>query len=112
MENLSFEIISELILKKIEGRITPEEEEVLQNWIDSSPKNSQLYSKLSNTSYLHGQYQKWRVIKSNSHESRQAMLVRISRDKSNFREMAKNVAAVAVVVLVGVLSYCLYFRSE
>lgn len=112
MENLSFEIISELILKKIEGRITPEEEEVLQNWIDSSPKNSQLYSKLSNTSYLHGQYQKWRVIKSNSHESRQAMLVRIGRDKSNFREMAKNVAAVAVVVLVGVLSYCLYFSNQ
>lgn len=113
MENIDFEYISYLIYKKTVGmEVSEQEEQLLQDWIEKSPKNRLLYNKLSNASYLHAQYQKWRIIKENSHEAQRDMHSRIGRSKNNIMVMAKNIAAVAMLVLVCLLSYYLYNSNQ
>ena len=112
MKNFDFEYISELIYKKTVGSISEEEERILQDWIEKSPKNRQLYNKLSNTSYLHVQYQKWRVIKDNAEVARTEMKRRIHGKGGNIFLWFKNIAAVAAVALISILSYHLYDSNK
>ena len=105
---MDFEKISELIYKQLTGSINEEEEQLLNEWCESSQKNASLYNKLLNTSYLHTQYGKWRVIKNNSEKSRQQMLERIHSEKKSRFLWFKNVAAILIVGLFVTLSYYLY----
>ena len=105
---MDFEKISELIYKQILGTITEQEEQLLKQWCETSQKNASLYNKLMNTSYLHTQYNKWRVIKNSSEKSRQQMLERINSERRNRFIWFKSIAAILIVGLFATLSYYLY----
>lgn len=110
MENMDFEYISQLIYKKIVGTITQEEERQLNKWRSCSKENEQLYSKLSDMSYLQEQYYRWRMARS-SDSAKKEMEMRIKKNRYSILHIFRNIAAVLFLALVFAVSYKLY-RSE
>lgn len=66
---INFEV-SELIIKFLEKRLTTEEEERLQRWVDESEEHRQLWTKLTTPGYIESNLSFWRQQKPSRYWSR------------------------------------------
>lgn len=90
--------ISQLILKKIAGHITPVEEEELAVWAKESEANSQLYRKLTDPSALKRELDLWNMIDSERRCSEMQRHVNAILWRSRLRRLS-----VAAAVAIGVI---------
>ncbi|OQP54420.1 FecR family protein [Niastella populi] len=107
--NLSNELfeMGSLILKYNQDELTEEERTILDNWVNASEDNKQLFAKLTNNDELQSRLNQWHEIEGTKEDARKramelifpgAFVAPIQRDTT--RSMWKTVAAAAVVTAV------------
>jgi transmembrane sensor len=107
--NLSNELfeMGSLILKYNQDELTEEERTILDNWVNASADNKQLFAKLTNNDELQSRLNQWHEIEGTKEDVRRRAMELIFPgalvapiERATTRSMWKTVAAAAVVTAV------------
>ena len=99
--------ISDIILRHLLGTATRDEEEWLQAWRKESAEHEALFVRLTSPAYLEGEWHKRQAV--NYQRAAQQMTQRIGRQHKarRYAILYQSVAAIALIVLGGVLTHYL-----
>lgn len=107
---MEYKEVVELILRHLAGTITPDEEDRLKAWRESSKGNEALFARLCNPDYLQREYRKSRQV-----DYKRPLKEMEARIRSPFRRqlrMWQGVAATAVILLSFSLLWNVFSTTE